>query len=164
MKTVYLIRHGEAEWNNLDGNDINRALTTLGHENAVALGKQLTKSKIFFDAVISSSAIRTKETALAIFGQSDFIIENILFKDELYLASYETMLSVIEGADQQNSTIAIIGHNPGISALSNYLTTDNIDAMATCGIVKVELEIDAWNEIVKGIGIKKHYHYPSQII
>ena len=63
---LYFIRHGES-LTNVDSNYIaygnfNSALTKTGQTQAKLLGKRLRKEKIHFDAVYSSSFIRTVET------------------------------------------------------------------------------------------------------
>jgi len=65
MLRVLLVRHGESEANtkHLLGRCVTSPLTARGDEQAVRLGKFLVTRGIVFDAVFSSTAIRTIDTA-----------------------------------------------------------------------------------------------------
>ena len=70
MGVIYLIRHGETEWNSqgrIQGHtDI--GLSEIGHSQAVSTAKRLENIK--FDAAYSSDLTRTKDTAKVILGNS----------------------------------------------------------------------------------------------
>ena len=56
-----------------------------------------------------------------------------------------------------------VNFNPSITQLANYLTDNDIYYIPTCGVVKIELEIDSWNEIIQGIGFQKFFIYPKML-
>ena len=70
MGVIYLIRHGETEWNSqgrIQGHtDI--GLSEIGRSQAVSTAKRLENIK--FDAAYSSDLTRTKDTAKVILGNS----------------------------------------------------------------------------------------------
>ena len=84
-----------------------------------------------------------------------------LFINSIYEASLNDLVHIINTLPNKHNEIAMIGHNPSITKLSNYLTDDYIDNMPTCSVVKIELEIDNWNETIQGIGTKKYFIYPK---
>ena len=65
MSSLYFVRHGETYWNveNKICGATDIALTPLGHEQAVRTAKEIVRSGIRFDEIISSPLIRAKDTA-----------------------------------------------------------------------------------------------------
>lgn len=77
---LHLIRHGETQWNRdqrVQG-QCNVGLNETGNRQAVELGKRLRD--IDFDAIYSSSSLRTRETAWLAFPDRH---EDIVFLDSL---------------------------------------------------------------------------------
>ena len=70
MNDIYLIRHGETEWN-LQGRfqgRLDSVLTNTGVKQAEAIGRRLAGLDISFDAFITSPLGRTRQTAAIIAG------------------------------------------------------------------------------------------------
>lgn len=79
--TLYIVRHGETEWNQkglIQGQSGDSPLTKLGEKQVQALMKTL--SSVHFDAVYSSDLIRAKRTAEIIALERNLIVKatNIL--------------------------------------------------------------------------------------
>lgn len=159
MKILYLIRHAKSDWSNSALLDYDRILSEKGITDTVLMAKKLNELNFKPSLIICSPAQRTTSTA-------DFISRgtSILFYNSIYEASLIDLIELINVLPNEHKEIALIGHNPSITKLSNYLTDDFIDHMPTCSIVKIELEIDNWNEIVHGIGIKKYFISPASFI
>jgi broad specificity phosphatase PhoE len=70
MNDIYLIRHGETEWNaqgRFQGR-LDSALTNTGVKQAEAIGSRLAGLELSFDAFITSPLGRTRQTAAIIAG------------------------------------------------------------------------------------------------
>lgn len=70
MNEIYLIRHGETEWN-VQGRfqgKLDSSLTNTGVRQAEAVGKCLAKLDIIFDQFVTSPLGRTRRTAAIIAG------------------------------------------------------------------------------------------------
>ncbi|MBL4594416.1 MAG: histidine phosphatase family protein [Flavobacteriales bacterium] len=156
MKTLYLIRHAKSDWENPSLSDFDRPLNSRGIRNAPFMAQKLIELNFNPGLIVCSPAQRTTTTAELISKNT-----SILFEKSIYEASLNDLIHLINFLPKEHEEIAIIGHNPSITNLSNYLTDDFIDNMPTCSIVKIELEIDNWNEIIKGIGMKKYFIYPK---
>ena len=161
MKTIYLIRHAKSSWDNSALSDFNRTLNERGKANAPLMGKKLIEENTVIDCLISSPAKRTTETSLLMGKELNYPSEKIIFDQRIYEASLSDLIKVLNEIPNQFSNVAIIGHNPAISQLFNYLTDEDLHHFPTCGIGKIELEIDQWLEIVKGIGRKIFFIYPK---
>ncbi len=161
MKTVYLIRHAKSDWNSSYLTDFRRTLNNRGKKDAPLMGKKLNSLNAFPELVLSSPAERAKQTITAICKEINYPEENIYFNESIYHSSTEDLIQLLNQLDDELEIIFLVGHNPGFTYLSNYLTDDYIDNIVTCGIVKIELEINSWNELIKGIGRKIFYIYPK---
>ncbi len=70
MHDIYLIRHGETEWNaqgRFQGK-LDSALTETGIKQAEAIGRRLARLDLSFDAFVSSPLGRARQTASIIAG------------------------------------------------------------------------------------------------
>lgn len=89
MKEIYLVRHGETDWNNLglaqgSRNDIK--LNKTGMEQAKYTGKYLNEFQqmdIKFDLVLCSPMLRTVKTAEIICKQINYDFKKVKYMDEL---------------------------------------------------------------------------------
>lgn len=115
-KRLILMRHAKSGWDDPTLQDIERALNERGRESATALGHWLRERGYKPDAVLSSSATRTRET-FSLLGTK----APVTFKPELYLASSGVMLKWLKTC--QADTILLIGHNPGIADLAEGILT-----------------------------------------
>lgn len=156
MKILYLIRHAKSDWKNTELSDFERPLNKRGLKDASFMAKKLIELNFNPGLIVCSTAQRTTSTAQLISKQT-----SILFEDSIYEATLDNLTHLINFLPNEHEEIAIIGHNPSITNLFNYLADDFIDNMPTCSVVKIELEVDNWNEIVKGIGTKKFFIYPK---
>ena len=161
MKTIYLIRHAKSDWNNTNLTDYNRNLNKRGQNDAPFMGKKLAELNPSIDLIIASPAQRVLETVKLLTKEIDYNYDEIVFNKSIYNSSYLNLNEIINNLDNNINSVALIGHNPGLTNFSNYLTNNYIDNIVTCGIVKIELEIDNWLEIVEGIGTKIFYIYPK---
>lgn len=89
-KKIYIIRHGETEWNKLgltqgSRNDIE--LTENGkkqaHSIANYLNEHINKNEENFDLIISSPMIRTKQTTKIICNTINYNEKNVVYMDDL---------------------------------------------------------------------------------
>lgn len=73
MNEIYLVRHGETEWNaqgRFQGR-LDSALTDTGVRQAKAIGRRLAGLDLSFDAFVSSPLGRTRQTAAIIAGSAN---------------------------------------------------------------------------------------------
>lgn len=161
MKTVYLIRHAKSDWNTSAQTDFERPLNKRGKNDAPLIAEQLNQLDFKVDTMYISPAKRTTETTELIYRSLNNKPNNTKLINKLYHASLEDLSGLINDLSEAENSIAIVTHNPGITYFSNYLTDYYIDNIVTCGVVRIDLEIDSWQEVVKGIGTKKYYIYPK---
>jgi phosphohistidine phosphatase len=59
-------------------------------------------------------------------------------------------------------TIALIGHNPGLTNLANLLNDIAIENIPTCGIFTIEFSDKSWRKISKKTGTFISFDYPKK--
>ena len=129
--------------------------------DAPLMGKQLATLNFNPDLILCSTAKRTKSTFELISQQIPSLVDKTKYEPSIYEASMNYLIQIINALPNHYNEVAIIGHNPGITMLSNYLTDEFIGNVPTCGMIKIEIETNGWNEIIKGIGHQKYFIYPK---
>lgn len=118
-RSLILWRHAHAE---IGSDDYNRKLDERGKSEAKIMAKFLLKNKNP-DLILSSTASRAVETLNALLELDQLL--SPVFDKNLYLAEPETIInSIIKASDNQN-TILLVAHNPGIDELSRALTKND---------------------------------------
>ena len=153
MKNLYLIRHAEAE-NSFATKDIERHITEKGKKAIVRAVNQLKSKYDKPDLVLVSPAQRTQETAEQV--KDTWNCDSTCFKTEkfLYDSDEQAVFHYLQNLDNQYETVAVIGHNPTLSMLVNFLTKENI-SLAPANIGIIEFDIDTWQALFQHIGVCK---------
>lgn len=122
-----VVRHGKAEQYGDD--DHRRPLTERGRRQARDAGEWLAESGYVPTHAIVSSATRTRETwdALALGSGTQAHAET---SDAAYAADTETALALLQGAPEDATVLALVGHNPTVSSLVHLLDSGLPDAAA----------------------------------
>lgn len=155
MKTLTIIRHAKAESPEEFANDFDRPLSARGRKDAGHVAKFLTRLEPPIDWLISSPAVRTRQTMEQIAAELD-LHESIAWQESIYLADVETLLHVLSETPQDMEHVVLVGHNPGMEELVAGLCTGapphlNL-TMPTAALAHLHLEIFWWNQIRWGCG------------
>lgn len=163
MKTLYLVRHAKSYWGDQSTPDFDRPLNQRGKKDAPFMGNILNDKKIKPDLIIASPAKRAKKTAVAIANKISYPEKKIIFNEELYEASFNTILIVLKKLDEKYNSVMIFGHNPGLTQLNNHISNHYIDNIPTCGIVALELN-KKWSELDNDKCNFLFFEYPKMFI
>ncbi len=157
MKKLLLVRHAKAE-KETGGKDFDRPLKYIGMQDAGYMADRLKEKSIIPELIIASSALRTVTTA-EIFA--DHLGLPAPTKSKLvYMASERTLLNVINDFPDEFNFIALVGHNPGIAYILQYLTGEAREVHTSC-VAVIDFEIDAWAEVSKGMGKLVYFSWPN---
>lgn len=145
MKTLIIIRHAKAEQS--FGKDIERKLTYRGQRNAAKMAECLKKKGYRIDKIFSSNSERTMQTTRIFAEVLDMPGSHIRYFESLYLADVLGITETIEWMRENENirTLAIVGHNPGVTNFVNDLTHAGIDSLPTCGIAVMEVAMEDWS-------------------
>jgi phosphohistidine phosphatase len=161
MKTLLIIRHAKSSWDNADEEDIKRSLNDRGKRDAPVMARRLIKTGVAIDRFLSSPAKRALQTAESFthaFGSKKKDIEVI---PDLYHASPETFKQVVTSLGDNDHTVALFSHNPGITAFVNTLTEKRVDNMPTCSIFAVKSNVDHWSAFLDSHPQFWFFDYPK---
>ena len=154
-RTLILVRHAQAGQSPSHG-DFDRTLTPTGERDARHLGRWLVERHDSVEKIITSTAIRAKQTAEIL--AEEFKQKNILEEDEeLYEASVRTALSVVTEIESGYRKVIVVGHNPTITYLADYLTATPVENMIPGSMVEIEFDHLNWKEVSQNSGIFKIY-------
>ncbi|GAO42440.1 SixA phosphatase family protein [Flavihumibacter petaseus] len=144
MKSIYVVRHAKSSWGDLTLPDFDRPLNDRGQRNAPEMAQRLLQKGVAIDLFVSSTAKRALQTAMHFARAYQQPAEVIQLHEELYHAPASVYSDVISTLDDKASSVAIFGHNPGISFFVNELCSTRIDEMPTCGVFAVSAPISHW--------------------
>lgn len=161
IKTLFLLRHAKAMDKVSDQKDIDRDLDSIGLQNSTRMGINFSNKSLQFDMIMSSPAQRARQTASLIAEQIKYNTDKIHYNDEIYEASVRSLLQVVNRLKDEWNSVLLVGHNPSISYLSEYLTRSELGDITTCGVVRIEFDIDSWSEVSEGNGDLVTYEYPD---
>ena len=116
---IFLIRHGHAVDSDHQLSDGERFLSKKGRKSVREVGRALRKAGVSFDVVLTSPLTRAVQTAELLAEQVGFegVVE--VLPSLLPIGPIETAASAIQ---QHSRSVAVVGHEPSISALVGLLT------------------------------------------
>lgn len=149
-KRLLLMRHAKSSWDNSALSDHERPLNQRGYTEAPRIAEQLKAKKLVPSYVLSSDALRTKETwelMAPVFGQNI----QVEFTNRLYAVSAPLVLQVIAGQPESRQELMLLGHNPSLEEVAGYLTGVPC-SMGTAHMVILEIDQASWAQgaIAKG--------------
>ena len=150
MRTLYLLRHAKSSWKDETLRDFDRPLKGRGRRAAEKMGQVLAEEKMKSPLVISSPAVRARETMELVLESGGFKLKPH-FDERIYEADVRTLLEVARSIPDSADTAILVGHNPGFENLLAYLTGDDRH-MPTCALAKIEFDAASWSELSEETG------------
>ena len=160
-KHLYLLRHAQTLERQGDQADIDRELTTIGLQNSTRMGINFMNKDYHFDMIITSSANRALRTSHLIAEQIKYDTDKVFINDQVYDASVRNILSVVNNFKEDWTRVLLVGHNPTISYLGEYLGNSDIGDMTTCGVLHIKFNDLKWSSVGEDTGIVQSYEYPD---
>lgn len=164
MKTLTLIRHAKSSWKDPTLRDFDRPLNKRGYRNAPFMGQLLNEKDVKFDRVYSSPARRAIDTAKYICTEIDYDLDRIETDLGLYHADVDDLIDFIGTLDDELNDVALVGHNPALTELTNLLSAEPIDNVPTSGIVFFKVDIEHWRDLGKEKTILSGFEFPKKYL
>ena len=161
---LYLLRHAQSAEKQVGQSDKDRELTPTGIKQCIRIANFFLQQKTFPQAILCSSAERTKTTGSLIADALKIDLEALFLHDELYEASTRTLFQFIVDLDNELENVLLVAHNPGISYLAEYLTKTEIGEVVPAGMVLIEFAVASWADVAAGEGKLIQYVDPDKII
>jgi len=144
MKILTIVRHAKSSWNDTSVSDRKRPLRTRGERGAPIMGKRISDPGIRPSLIVTSPATRAWKTAKIIARELNYPKEFLQREDHLYHASRDEILDIIVAQDNGFNNLMIVGHNPGLTDLVNFLQPGLTHNLPTAGVVSVQMDQDNW--------------------
>lgn len=164
VKDLILVRHAEAAGAMTGVKDIERELTAKGYRDAPRVGRYLHEQGFFPDAIYCSTAVRARATAELLAEQLKFELDQITYLEDLYNASIRTLLSTVNKVPANRDKVMLVGHNPAISYLSEYLTGEAIGSMEPAAFAHLQFNLEDWALVSAQTGSCITYKTPVNTI
>ncbi len=161
MRTLFILRHAKSSWKNKDLADFERPLNSRGRKAAESMGAFLRQEKIIPDLILSSCAVRARET-IDILLRSAKAKADLRFDERIYEASAARLLEVVTEIDKGAESVLIVGHNPGLEELVTLLT-GQAETMATAALAKISFKSSNWTNTGTKPGTLEWLVRPKQL-
>ncbi len=112
--------------------------------------------------IISSPAKRALKTARILAEEMNYPKKKISTNELIYGTGAEELLRVIREIDNSFHNVMIVGHNPELTSLANFLATPAIENIPTCGIVCLEFSFNSWQKVTGDSAKVKFFEYPPK--
>jgi phosphohistidine phosphatase len=163
MKKIILIRHAKSAWDDPSLSDHERPLAERGQRDAPKMAKRLKDRGIHADLILSSTALRAKETAQITAQELKYPNDQLVLEPSLFHASPHSILKYLRSQKDQYNTILIFGHNPGFTDLATFLGGD-IDNLPTAGQFGFKLKSEHWADLKPETVESWFFDYPKKQI
>ncbi|MBW4935358.1 CHAD domain-containing protein [Marinobacter sp. F4206] len=150
MKHLYLIRHAKSSWADDTLRDRARPLNARGQSQLAPLGRALAHHGGFGGQVYASSATRAQATLEGILPAA-FPPERVHVCPDLYTFDFRRLAEWLQDRDGQGA-IAVIGHNPALLELAQWLLKRPPEQLPTASFVHIRIPVRHWHELAGGKG------------
>ena len=161
MKKLVIIRHAKSDWEDTTIDDYDRPLNDRGFSDAPFMGQFFKKRGLVPDLIMCSPALRAIKTAELIAKEVDY--DKIICPNQyIYEAYVNTLQDIVSFINDDNETVFLVGHNPGVSALA-YMLSELKESVPTCATVEIDFDCDSWMEVSKSNSTLISYDFPKKL-
>lgn len=163
MKRLTLVRHANASWKEWAASDFERPLTRRGISETVVLGQLLLRDEIVPDLLISSPAVRARQTAELLAKELALPTNVLRFEECLYLAEVPDLKRIARSPGPKLMHLMIVGHNPCLSELARLLAPRaDIAELDTATACSMTFDVADWSGIDAGGAVETQLELRSQ--
>jgi phosphohistidine phosphatase len=146
MKTLLLMRHAKSSWKDASLSDFQRPLKKRGEKDMLRIAQVLKEEDLIPEFVLSSPAVRARETIEILAKELGIEEELVEFVDDFYGAEIEDFFDVLADLPDSYKKVMVVGHNPSLEAFLQTLTGE-IDSLPTASVALIKLGIQSWEDI-----------------
>lgn len=150
-RRLIIMRHARSAWEGPGSSDHERSLDERGRYEAPRVATRLAERGWVPEAIHSSDARRTRETA-ELLMEAFAPAPSLTFDPDLYLAGLPALCAAAQAWDPFWSTVLALGHNPGWQDAASSLC-GSVLGMGTANAVLLEARPGApegWSEALLG--------------
>jgi phosphohistidine phosphatase len=170
VKTLYMLRHAKSSWDHPGLRDHQRPLAPRGQKAAPRMGTYMAGKGYDPEYVLCSTSERTRQT-WALVAPELRSNPSVEFSDEVYHASAGSLLVLATEIPDAYSSAMMIGHNPGMHAVADWLCgygnerlLDEIGVKyPTAALAVISFDIDHWADVRAGAGTLEDFVRPRDL-
>ncbi len=165
---LLILRHAKSDWDTNARSDFERPLAKRGERDAPRMGQWLKKQKLVPDQVVSSPALRARQTSEKACKEMGIKEKQIDWDDRVYAATEGELLRVLADCSKKKKTVMLVGHNPGLEDLVAYLAGKGLEIPAdgkllpTAAVACLKMP-ENWNDLKEGDGEVVSITRPKEI-
>ena len=159
-KSIILYRHATSDWNADYGSDHKRQLNERGIKSAEIMGKVLALSNQVPELVITSSAVRAKQT-LQLSIEAGAWKCDVKEDEKIYKEDTGAVIEIIKSISNKYSNVMLVGHEPKWSSLTSILIGGGQVNFPTACMSKIEFDVNNWEYVDHRPGLLKWLLQPS---
>jgi phosphohistidine phosphatase len=167
-RQLLLLRHAKSSWDDPSLADHDRPLSKRGRKAAAAMRAAILSRDLAPDLALVSTARRARETFAALEPWPRSL--RVMFLDALYDAPPAAMLELLHEVEPSRRCVLLVGHNPGLMELANYLAGGDEGALAqrlaggfpTGAMALFEVE-SPWSEVCEGSAKLSDFVVPREL-
>lgn len=123
---LLIVRHAKSAWDTDAPSDFERPLAKRGETEAPRVGRWLRKQGLVPDLVVSSPAVRAKQTAVSVCKELGIKKKAIHWDKRVYMGDTDALLAVLGDCPKKARAVMLVGHNPGLEELLLYLSGSKV--------------------------------------
>lgn len=156
-RELLILRHAKSDWGGGRA-DFNRPLAKRGKRDAPLVGAWLYREGLVPALVVSSPAVRARDTALKVCKALDIKKKRIRWEADIYEAALPALLAVLGRCPADAPAVLLVGHNPGLEDLLRYLSGGELadpedgKLLPTATLARLEMP-DDWSNLDRGCAV-----------
>ncbi len=146
MKTLMIMRHGDAGWNTGVASDLERPLSNRGKEEVSLIAQFLQTCAFVPELILSSPALRAQQTTeelIQLLGKPPLLT----FDQQLYGATVGILLERLSRLPEPYGQVLLVGHNPSLEELICFLCAlhrTKALQLPPAGLVCLTCDLPSW--------------------
>jgi phosphohistidine phosphatase len=149
---LILLRHGKSDWQADYGDDRSRPLAQRGRKAAKRMGRFLSRAGQVPDAAITSPAVRADDTLRLAMEGGGWTCP-VRMAPALYGGGVPGLFGEVRKEPATTDVLLAVGHEPTWSEAVAALIGGGEIRFPTAALARVDLDVDAWDEIAPGTGV-----------
>ena len=156
-RELWILRHAKSDWGAGCVHDVERPLAKRGLKAAPKMGQWMSGQGLRPDYILSSPAQRARQTIELVCDALGLDQQVIQWDERLYPGEREVLLGVLADCPPKAKTVLLVGHNPGLEELLEYLGGSTVAVppdgklLPTATLARLALPKD-WSRLRAGDG------------
>jgi len=166
-RKLFVLRHGKSDWST-GKPDFERPLVERGRLGAQRMAAWMQSQGWVPEHVVSSSAERARTTAEAACKTMGLQTGALRLEDGAYAASVGELLAVLADSPKKARSVMLVGHNPGLESLVEYLADDRVPIpsdgkiLPTAALAVLETDRE-WADLDQGCAKLESITRPAEV-